>query len=234
MNMSSVCEYVECAYVCGCTIQRQYPQPPPPHTPHTRVVHTHTHMHFITHTPGRSTTDVVPTLSPARPPLRRVISQRESSSSFTTNGLPSYNPSMASLRGLLASPLPLAPPPPTAAPAQGPTPTLSASAGPGRSLLTETALHSRDLARHDAAQVVSIALSRSQSRVDAGDGRGASSQAMPIPQARRRVGSQPALASINTRGGEVEEDEGRPRSPLVELVCAIDDQWRKGCMTQIS
>lgn len=55
-----------------------------------------------------------------------------------------------------------------------------------------------------------------------GDGRGGASQAMPIPQPQRRVG-QPALASINTHGGEVEEE--LPPSPLVELICAIDNQW---------
>lgn len=128
-------------------------------------------------------------------PLRRTVSLRESSRSSTT--LPSYNPSMVSLRGMLQG-----------AQAQGPT----------------AALQSRELARHDAAQVVSMALARSQSQ---GGGQG-----VPIPRASVTPATQrPVLASIDARKGDVEEE--LPPSPVAALVCEMDERWRKGCMSHV-
>lgn len=125
-------------------------------------------------------------------PLRRTVSLRESSRSSTT--LPSYNPSMVSLRGMLQG-----------AQAQGSSAQL------------------KELARHDAAQVVSIALARSQSQ--------AGGQGVPIPRASVAPTPQrAALPSIDTRRGVEEE---LPPSPVGQLVCEMDERWRAGCMRHV-
>lgn len=144
---------------------------------------------------GRSVTDMQQLVQPT-PPLRRAMSLRESSRSSTT--LPSYNPSMVSLRGLLQG-----------SQAQG-----------------AAALQSKELARHDAAQVVSLALARSQSQ--------AGGQGVPIPRASVASQTTPqrtALPSIDTQRREVEE--ALPPSPVAALVCDMDERWRAGCMSRV-